>query len=257
MSNPVAERRSPVPMYAQIEQNLRERIESGDLAPQSQIESETELAAQFSVSRMTARKAIETLVREGLLFRSQGKGTFVSGKRISYGLSTQLSFSASMTAAGHDVATTVLDAGLHRASSAVAAALKIDVGAPVIGIRRLRHVDGVAAALHESWLPAGLIAVLDADLTASLNDAMTSIGRSISIARDHVEAVNSSPAIAAALGCDDGAAILRVSGVGVSATGDILRYTEAHYRGDIFSFALVTGEPGDVQLRVKQEESAG
>ncbi|MGB3909788.1 MAG: GntR family transcriptional regulator [Pseudolysinimonas sp.] len=244
-------RRSPVPLYSQIEQHLRERIASGELPPQTQIDSETEIASSFSVSRMTARKAIESLVREGLLFRSQGKGTFVNDRRISYGLSTQLSFSASMEARGHRVETTVVDASLQRAPAGVAHAMNVEPGSPVVGVRRIRCIDGSPAALHESWLPASLISVLDTDLTGSLNAAMTSLGRSVTIARDHVEAVEATPDVASALECELGAAVLRVRGVGINASGEIQRYTEAHYRGDRFSFALATGEPGDVQLQIK------
>lgn len=244
-------RRSPIPLYAQIEQHLRDRILSGELPAHSQIESEAEIANSFSVSRMTARKAIESLVREGLLFRSQGKGTFVGDQRISYGLSTQLSFSASLEARGHAIETTVVEAGLKRAPADVAHAMQVGLGSPVIQVKRIRHVDGAPAALHESWLPSQLISILDVDLTTSLNVAMTDLGVTVKVARDHVEAVLADTDVATSLECDIGSATLRVRGVGLGVGGDIVRYTEAHYRGDRFSFGFVTGEPGEIQLRMK------
>ena len=76
------DRDSSVPFYAQIEESLRDQIESGELPPLSRVPSEFELAARFSVSRMTARKSVDRLVSEGYLFRRQGKGTFVAAPQI-------------------------------------------------------------------------------------------------------------------------------------------------------------------------------
>lgn len=68
----------PLPLYRRVEQRLREQIRSGELAPGDLIPSEPQLAEQLDVSPGTVRKAIDLLVRERLLFRHQGKGTYVS-----------------------------------------------------------------------------------------------------------------------------------------------------------------------------------
>ena len=107
-------RASPVPLYIQIDEELRGQIESGELGPLAQVPSETDLADHFSVSRMTARKALDRLVADGMLFRQPGKGTFVAPTKIAHGASQGLSFSAAMAAQGLSCETRVLEAERRR-----------------------------------------------------------------------------------------------------------------------------------------------
>lgn len=68
---------SPLPLYRQLADLLAARIRSGELAPGSRIPSEHQLAAAYNIGRPTARQAIDTLVRKGLLRRRRGSGTYV------------------------------------------------------------------------------------------------------------------------------------------------------------------------------------
>ncbi|MRI34785.1 histidine utilization repressor [Endozoicomonas sp. OPT23] len=67
-----------VPVYKRIKQHIFSHIEQGQWPSGSRVPSENKLCEEFSVSRMTARKALEELTREGVLVRSQGLGTFVA-----------------------------------------------------------------------------------------------------------------------------------------------------------------------------------
>ena len=120
-------RASPVPLYIQIDEELRGQIESGELGPLAQVPSETDLAEHFSVSRMTARKALDRLVADGMLFRQPGKGTFVAPTKIAHGASQGLSFSAAMKAQGLRCETRVLEAESIKAPSNVASGSPVRV----------------------------------------------------------------------------------------------------------------------------------
>ncbi len=80
------QRESRVPMHRQIAHQLREAISKGEYALGDRIPTEPELSEHFGVSRITARQAVEHLVRDGVVVRKQGKGTFVQGPLVRHDL---------------------------------------------------------------------------------------------------------------------------------------------------------------------------
>lgn len=71
-----------MPLYQQIESDIKTAIQNGHYKPNEKIPTEPELSAEYSVSRITVRRAIEELCKEGYLIKMQGRGTFVSSPRI-------------------------------------------------------------------------------------------------------------------------------------------------------------------------------
>lgn len=74
----ILHRRSPIPLYRQVQQVLHERIEQGVLRPGDRLPAESELARELSVNRLTVRQAIAEMTRTGQLVARQGIGTFVT-----------------------------------------------------------------------------------------------------------------------------------------------------------------------------------
>ena len=72
------DKESPVPLYYQLKEILMAMVDDGDLAPGDIVPSERDLCERFSISRMTASKAMSALVDEGVFRRERGRGTFVS-----------------------------------------------------------------------------------------------------------------------------------------------------------------------------------
>jgi len=89
--SPVATSR--LPLYRQIEAELRDRIRSGDLRPGGQVATEPELMAEYGVSRATVRQALAGLVTEGLLEIRRGLGTYVTVPRFEHTIGGFYSFS--------------------------------------------------------------------------------------------------------------------------------------------------------------------
>lgn len=236
-------RASPVPLYIQIDEELRGQIDSGELGPLAQVPSETDLAEHFSVSRMTARKALDRLVADGMLFRQPGKGTFVAPTKIAHGASQGLSFSAAMKAQGLSCETRVLEADVVGAPSNVARALALPAGGQAIFLRRLRIVSGDPAAIHLSYMPARLSALLDHDLTGSLSGMMSRVGARVERSEDKVEAVLATGEEAQLLNVPEGSPLVLIRGTAYSTGNEPVRYTEALYPGGRWQFSLqVTGE---------------
>jgi GntR family transcriptional regulator len=244
-------RASPVPLYIQIDEELRGQIQSGELGPLAQVPSETDLAEHFRVSRMTARKALDRLVADGMLFRQPGKGTFVAPAKIAHGASQGLSFSAAMQEQGLRCETRVLEAEIVGAPSNVARALSLSSGAQAIFLRRLRIVDGEPAAIHLSYMPARLAALLEADLTGSLSDLMAHVGARVERSEDSVEAVLATGEEARLLDVRPGSPLVLIRGVAYSAGREPIRYTEALYPGARWQFSLQVSGAADLRPELK------
>lgn len=152
----VFNRRHPLPLYYQLKELIREQIENGELKPNDRIPSERELSERYEISRMTARQAITELVNEGLLFREQGKGTFVAMPKISQGLLGLTSYTEDMQRRGLTPGTKLLSFQLMQPTRKIADRLKLSLDSRVIQMERLRLANDEPMALEISHVPVGL-----------------------------------------------------------------------------------------------------
>jgi GntR family transcriptional regulator len=166
---------SGVPLYVEISDALRRRARK---APAGQaLPSETELAAQFGVSRMTARQAVKTLEAEGLLYRVPGSGTFASGHEAHRVLNELRSFSSEMSERGYRVRSEVLDQRWVATDPQLQADLALAPRSRAIFLERVRYADDVPMALERTYLTPRCSPVLELDLAAaSLHAALEEIG---------------------------------------------------------------------------------
>ncbi len=240
---PTVSPNSHVPLYVQIEQDLRHMIDSGELSPLDRVLSEVELSKRFNVSRMTSRKSLDRLVAEGVLFRQPGKGTFVAAAKIRHDPASQASFSAAMAELGFTVRTKVLVAGTVKGAEHVTAALSLPLRTQVIFVRRLRLLDRVPCAIHDVYLPPGLEDLLEADLESSLTHLLALRDGPGTFGRDSIDALSAAGDFARLLGVAEGLPLLRKQGTVYARTGQPLRYSEAYYRADMFRFVTDSSEP--------------
>ncbi|GCE26899.1 GntR family transcriptional regulator [Dictyobacter alpinus] len=158
-------RKGPLPRYYQLKEIMREKIRSGEWKPGDLIPSERELGEQYGISRMTARQAITELVNEGLFYREQGKGTFVSRHKITQQLIHLTGFTEDIRARGQRPGTRVLNAHMMPADETTAERLRIKPGQPIFYLQRLRLADGVPLAVEISHLSfMGCEKLLEEDL---------------------------------------------------------------------------------------------
>ena len=157
----------PRPKHAQLSDLLGE-IAVNELGPDAAIPSERELMTTYDVSRATVRKAIESLIADGLLQRIHGKGTFVARPRLESRLHLA-SFSQDMRRRGLTPSTRLLGVELDRPPSDVADALGLGRTGMAWRVDRVRLADGQPIALENGWYPQQPLPNLDRqDLTGSL-----------------------------------------------------------------------------------------
>jgi GntR family transcriptional regulator len=155
------DREGSVPLYVQLTNILRDKVEHQVWAPNQKIPSENELNRIYGVSRMTARQVLSQLVNDGLLFRVQGKGTFVAPVKIGTRSPSYKGFREQLEQMGYKTTTTLLSTELTVADNLIIRKLQLQPGEKVYVLQRLRHVDGEPISLHVSYIPERLAPGLD------------------------------------------------------------------------------------------------
>jgi DNA-binding GntR family transcriptional regulator len=145
------DRSSPVPLYFQLAQYLERAIEAGEIGQGDRLDNELQLAAQLGLSRPTVRRAIQYLVEKGLLVRKRGVGTSVVHAKVRRGVELT-SLYDDLARSGQRPTTKVLFNRVEPANRAVAAALGLTEGTPVIALERLRYALDEPIALMRNYL---------------------------------------------------------------------------------------------------------
>ena len=156
---------SPLPLYYQLKEYIQEKISSGSWKPGDRIPSESEIGAEFNISRTTTRQAIGELVSEGMLIRKHGVGTFVSLPRIDKRITKLTGFTQDMLARGLKPSSRVLEFQLTFPPGHVCRELCITENEQVIFLKRLRLADGEPMGIDMVYYPYNRFAgLLDEDL---------------------------------------------------------------------------------------------
>lgn len=140
-------------IYKSIAEQIRSRINSADFRVGEALPAEKMLAVEFSVSRMTIRKAIEQLVNEGLLQRRHGSGTYILQKDVQHESHALNSFAEHMRLIGRTTTNEVTDFQVIPAPPSIARQLRLRTDEKIYFARRIRHVDGKPCMMEDSYLP--------------------------------------------------------------------------------------------------------
>ncbi|MGE5589878.1 MAG: GntR family transcriptional regulator [Bacillota bacterium] len=231
--------RGRLPLYTQLKERIWEMVEQGQLKPGDRLASERELCERYNISRMTCRQALSDLVNEGLLYRMQGRGTFVANPKVTQGLLSLTGFTEDMISRGLVPETRVLSAEAVPASNKVATLLELAIGERVIRLVRLRSASGQPMCLEQCHLPENLAPGLEKrrDLSGSLYKILTAhYGLRMVKAEETLEAVGAREREAEALEVTAGSPLLMLQRVTRGADGRPIEYVRSFYRGDRYRF---------------------
>ncbi len=150
---------------------LQEQIERGLLLPGSKLPAERRLSEVFATTRITLREALVQLEAQGLIYREERRGWFISPPRLAYDLNSRSHFHAMVQAQGRQAHTELLSARLQPASAAICQRLQLPALSSVIQICRARRIDQRLVLYVEHYLKADYFAgILDCDLSQSLTE---------------------------------------------------------------------------------------
>jgi GntR family transcriptional regulator len=140
------------PLYQQLRERLRARILDNALAPLAKLPSESELMGAHSVSRITVRQALNDLQKEGLIFKVQGKGAYVSKPKVSQDVTRLQGLSEALSREAHQVRNRILSLKDVKAGRLVADRLAVAPDTIVCRITSLRYLDRQPIAIDVSYV---------------------------------------------------------------------------------------------------------
>jgi GntR family transcriptional regulator len=229
------------PLYQQVQRVLRDAIEKRILSPDDALPAERDLASVFAVSRITIRKAIDGLVKEGLLVSRQGSGNFVSA-RIEKNFAKLTSFSEDMRARGRNPHSIWIRKSAGTVTPEEVLVLRLSPGAPVYRFHRVRCADNAPMSLEYATLVATALPSLEA-VGDSLYEALERAGNRPVRALQRLRALLLSADQATLLKANPGDAGLLVERIGFLRDGTAVEYSQSIYRGDTYDFVAELSMP--------------
>lgn len=161
------------PLYLQLEGILLDQIKSGALAPGDRLPTEQELSKQYNVSRVTVRKALESLSKNCYLERKSGKGTFIAEKKLQRSISGISSFSEMCRMQGMKPGAKTLKLTLEDPTDLEREKMQLSPTDKIVVLERIRYADGIPVTIELTKLPEDFFFLFDEDLTnASLYEVL-------------------------------------------------------------------------------------
>lgn len=247
------DRDQAVPLYHQIFLQLREEITSGERAFGSRLPTEQELSAQFGVSRITARRALDELAENNLVERKRRVGTTVIFRspakpfqgNIEQALESLLTF-------GRATKVKLLEVDRVPARAPIDEALEVEPGSEVVRVVRVRWLDDCPIGYFVSFIPAHIGAQMTrAKLkTTPMLTLIEEAGVHIGAAHQTISATLADAALSAVLQVDIGSPILRVSRTVLDTDGRPVQHNLAQFRPDKYQIRLDLNPPGGGGVRL-------
>jgi GntR family transcriptional regulator len=240
----------PSPRYHQVYVSMRAWVRDGTYRPGEQIPTEPALCAMFGVSRITVRKAVDELVREGWLVRHQGRGTFVELSSARGPASVDLTEAISQVA---DLAAVTRVRDLHVAEiepdEETRAALTLGTGERVQRASHVRLLRGVPLGFITTFVPLDIAArVKPHDAGGQpLFELLERSGIRVGEAEQWIAATLANVEVARALAIDVGAPVLKLTRVVFDTDARPVERVVALYRADAYQYRMRLARPRRVR----------
>ena len=225
------------PLYVLLSRRIEQAISMGLLLPDQTLPAEREIAELADLSRVTVRKAIQELVKKGVVEQRHGSGSFVRLQpgKLEQSLSHLTSFTEDMMARGFETSSIWLERDVRRASPDEIFTLGLSGGRSVSCLNRLREANGQPMAIERAVLPLDILP--DPHLvTCSLYDHLGQKGHRPMRAVQKISAVNLEAKDADLLQVPVGMAGLSIRRISYLESGRAIELTKSIYRGDAYDF---------------------
>jgi len=236
------ERDSPLSLYYQLKQIIIDMIDKRELTENNRLPTEQELCKYYDISRATVRQALRELENEEYIYKIQGKGTFVSPRKIQQNLLKFYSFTEEMKKIGKEPTSQVLDFGVITPDKRISQVLNIRHDKKAYEFKRLRLADNEPMMLENTYMPYELFpGVTKAKLeTLPLYDILINKYNVVfSKAEESFRPTLLTEKEAEKLDYIAGGSAMLLERVTYNSEGKIIEYTKSVARGDKFKYHVV------------------
>lgn len=229
------------PLYRQIAELLREKIEKGEYRFGQFIPSERELSAKYGVNRLTLRKAIALLVNEGLLIPKPGKGTYVNRPKIDSAFDTIQSTTPFLLDMGLTPSNRLIYSGRRKAGWKYSQIFHVSPDDDIFQLFRVRLGDGEPYILEYTYLPYDLIPEIEQyDFSIySLYDIYGKHGIQLAHDTQTLEIVRICPPQSSLLNLPENDPVFMTTETIIDTQGKVVEYTKSYSSGKKFVFSTV------------------
>ncbi|MGF1728991.1 GntR family transcriptional regulator [Photobacterium kasasachensis] len=222
------------PLYVKVAETVKQAIEQKMLVGGDFLPTERELSDLLGVSRITVRKALDVLDKDGVIVRSRGCGTMIS-ETMEYSLKEAKGFSQQVVLKGKKPDTLWIKKDIIPCSEEIASHLKIAVDESVFLLKRIRYIDDQPVSVEESYVPAYLIRDVD-DIQMSLYDYFRSQNIIPTRTQSRVSAQLPTDEFLEHLGLKSSVPVLVIKQAAFDTRGKPIEYSVNYCRGDMYVF---------------------
>ena len=233
-----------VPVYRELAEKLRADIENGVYSVGRKMPTETVLQSMHNVSRHTVREALQVLLADGLIYKVQGSGTYVSGRQQdTHGRYVRTIGSLDELIVWPDTQTEVLEPFKVVVEASIAARLEL----PYIEVSKAtvrRSYDGVPFVLTRHYVDPELGLKLAGDGVPDVGEgtviaaAEKFLSKPVMGARQEITAMNAPEDEAKLIGCQPGDAILLIDRLYYDADGKFVEFTSSHFNPRRYAYRM-------------------
>lgn len=228
------------PIYLQLREIVRNKIDEGEYAPGTAIPSENELASLYGINRITVRSAVDALVNEGLLRRVQGKGVFVVGAKIEQPLEGYGGFVSFISKGKNPARVREQTKILRAAGERFANLFGIAPEANIYYIRQVVFSGGKPVSSEELYVPYEVLPQLSEVNSSvfSLHDVFAFYGVAVCSMRQSLEIVLADAKLAKNLEIAQGRPLIMLECRCQDALGRVVSFSRSYTRSDKINFTI-------------------
>ena len=226
------------PIYLQLREIIRNKIEDGEYMPGTAIPSENKLSEIYGINRITTRNAVDALVHEGLLQRVQGKGVFVVGNKNIVPIEQQGGFVNDTS----DSRTTIkeLKKNTRPAGNKYATLFNIDVDDEIYFFNHVQYIGDKVSSIQEFYITKDILPSLDAINTSvfSFRDILSFYGIKLKKMNQVLKIIKGDNKTKKIFNVSSGVAIMLLECDYYSEDNNVIAHSINYIRSDIQSFTV-------------------